>query len=93
MAEEGLSICRAIGDAWFSSYFLWLLAIVAIETGDLATAQRSAEESLVIARRVEGPLLIVCALDALAAAARAAGDPSTAMARLKEARSAAEPLG
>jgi tetratricopeptide (TPR) repeat protein len=84
--EEGLEICRSIGDSWFISYFLWLLAIASVQLGDLEGARRQADESLALARLLEGPLLIVCALEAIATVDRAAGDTRAATAALEEAR-------
>src|SRR5207245_216912 len=83
--EEGLAICREIGDRWFVSYFLWIVASSAAESGDIVAARAYAEESLTIARELEGPLLIVCALDAIAAVARAEGDDEAAERHLAEA--------
>ena len=50
-AEEGLAICRLLGDLFFCSYFLWILALVATEAGDLTMARASADESLGLRRR------------------------------------------
>src|SRR5205085_5441649 len=44
-----------------------------------------AEESLKVASEIEGPLLVVCALDALAAVERAECDHASAQAHLLEA--------
>jgi hypothetical protein len=85
-AEEGLEICRAIGDSWFISYFLWLLSLASVQLGELERARGEADESLALARQLEGPLLIVCALEAVAAVERAAGDPVSASSALEEAR-------
>ena len=85
LGEEGLAVCREIGDLWFVSYFLWLLATVATTSGQLAAARAFAEESLDVARELDAPLLLVCALDAMAAVARAEGDDETARAHLDEA--------
>ncbi len=85
-AEEGLEICRSIGDAWFISYFLWLLAIASVQVGNLERAREQADESLTLARVVEGPLLIVCALEAVASVERATGDEAAAVSALEEAR-------
>ena len=86
MADEGLTISRAIHDTWFIPYFRWLQAVAALGSGDVAASRRYAEEALEAARLVEGPLLIVCALDALAATARAEADGRAALAALEEAR-------
>jgi tetratricopeptide (TPR) repeat protein len=85
LSEEGLTASHEIGDLWFVSYFLWILATTATEGGELQTARTHAEESLKIARELEGPLLIVCALDALAGVDRAEGDESSARTHLLEA--------
>ena len=85
LSEEGLAICREIGDLWFVSYFLWILATTATAAGDVAQARVYADESLKIARELEGPLLVVCALDALAGVERADGDDAAARAHLLEA--------
>jgi ATP/maltotriose-dependent transcriptional regulator MalT len=85
LGEEGLAVCREIGDLWFVSYFLWILATVATASGELAAGRAYAEESLEVARELDAPLLLVCALDAMAAVARAEGDDETAGAHLDEA--------
>jgi tetratricopeptide (TPR) repeat protein len=85
LAGEGLAVCREIGDRWFISYFLWILAGVATALGDYRAARAQAEESLQIARELEGPLLMVCALDALADVTLADGDEEAARAHLLEA--------
>jgi len=81
-AEEGLAICRLLGDLFFCSYFLWILALVATEAGDLTVARADADESLRLAKDVEAPLLIVCALEASAGVALAEGDHDGAEALL-----------
>jgi tetratricopeptide (TPR) repeat protein len=78
-------VAREIGDLWFVPYFLWILATVATAAGEYEAARRHAEESLAVARTVEGPLLLVCALDAVAALARAGGDDDAARTLLTEA--------
>jgi predicted ATPase/class 3 adenylate cyclase len=83
--EEGLAICRDIGDLFFTSYFLWVLADVEETSGDHARARARAEESLALAREAEAPLLIVCALDAMAAVSLAEGDEEAAFTQLVEA--------
>ncbi len=85
-AEEGLEVCRSIGDSWFISYFLWLLAIASVQLGDLERARGQADESLALARLLEAPLLIVCALEAVATVSRAEGDATSASSSLEEAR-------
>jgi tetratricopeptide (TPR) repeat protein len=84
--EEGLEICRSLGDSWFTSYFLWLLSVASVQLGDLAVARGQADESLALARLLEAPLLIVCALEAVANVERAAGDIASASSALEEAR-------
>jgi len=56
-----------------------------VESGDYEAARARADESLKIARELEGPLLVVCALDAIAAVARAEGDDDAAQSHLTEA--------
>jgi ATP/maltotriose-dependent transcriptional regulator MalT len=85
LSEEGLEICRELGDLWFVSYFLWILSMTATEAGDHATAREQADESLQVARDLEGPLLVVCALDATALVARTEGDDEAAGRFLTEA--------
>jgi hypothetical protein len=85
-AEEGLEICRSLGDAWFISYFLWLLALASVQVGDVESARSQADESLTVARLLEAPLLLVCALEAVAAVDRAAGNATSAAFALEEAR-------
>ena len=74
LAEQGLAICQEIGDRFFASYFIWILALVETESGNTETARVHAEETLRIAEELEVPLLLVCALEASAAVARAWGD-------------------
>lgn len=59
------------------------------QLGELESARRQADESLAIARALEAPLLIVCALEAVAAVKRAEGDTTSASSALEEARSVA----
>ena len=59
--------------------------MTATAAGELRTARELADESLKIAREIEGPLLVVCALDALAAVDRVEGDAASARGRLLEA--------
>jgi predicted ATPase/class 3 adenylate cyclase len=84
--SEGLAISRSIGDVWFISYFQWLLALERIDRGYRAGARAFADNSLEVARLVEAPLLIACALEAHAGAARMEGDLDTAWKDLEEAR-------
>jgi predicted ATPase len=84
-AEEGLEISRRLGDGFFSSYFLWIVARVEVATGAVDLAQRHADEALALGREVGAPLLIVCALEARAAVARALGDTKQARELLVEA--------
>jgi tetratricopeptide (TPR) repeat protein len=78
LGQEGLSICRAIGDPWFTSYFLWLLALSSLELGELGQARIEAEESFAIAKRLNVALLAACALEALGRVARAGRDADAA---------------
>ena len=39
MAEAGLTICREIGDRFFVSYFMWILALVETDSGDLGVGE------------------------------------------------------
>jgi predicted ATPase/class 3 adenylate cyclase len=87
-AGEGLAISRDLADLWFVSYFLWILATVSVLMGDLMRAKSEADESLAVARELNAPLLIVCALEASAMAARADGDVRAAETLLLEAESA-----
>ena len=66
---------------------MWLLAVASVQLGDLERARREADECLTLARLLEAPLLIVCALEAVAIATRAEGDTTSARAALDEARS------
>jgi predicted ATPase len=84
-ATDGLAICREIGDRWFVSYFLWLLSLEATARGDREHAGEFALEGLERARDLEAPLLLVCALEALAAVHRDAGDLEEAARLLDEA--------
>jgi len=84
-AEEGLAICRQIGDTFFTSYFLWILALAATEIGEIEVARGAADEALELAELLEVPLLLVCALEASAAVARAEGDDRLAWDRLQRA--------
>jgi hypothetical protein len=82
---EGLEICRGLGDLWFVSYFEWILSTASRETGDVEAARGWAADALLVARQIEAPLLLVCALEASAAAARCVGDHGAALAYLQEA--------
>jgi hypothetical protein len=62
LGPEGLAICREIGDPWFSSYFLWVLASAAYADGELTQARREIDEALALAREINGALLLVCGL-------------------------------
>ena len=84
-ATAGLAICREIGDRWFVSYFLWLLSLEATARGDREHACELALESLERARDLAAPLLLVCALEALAAVRWDAGDLERAEGLLDEA--------
>jgi len=70
-AKAGLEISRQLGDAFFASYFLWILASVELETGSVGRALERADEALRLANDVAAPLLMVCALEVRAAVARA----------------------
>ena len=85
MAERGLAICREIGDRFFVSYFLWILALVETDAGDVEAAGRYAAEALEVAEELEVPLLLVSALEASARVARACGDDARAVALLTRA--------
>ncbi|MEP7032906.1 MAG: tetratricopeptide repeat protein [Actinomycetota bacterium] len=84
-AEEALAICREIGDTFFTSYCLWILAGVEVENGNLEKARAYAHESLALAEMLDVPLLLVCALEASAAVARADGDDERAFVLLTRA--------
>ena len=43
LSEEGLAICREIGDLWFVSYFLWIMARASTLAGDVPRARAEAE--------------------------------------------------
>ncbi|MEO8477226.1 MAG: hypothetical protein ABI572_09265 [Actinomycetota bacterium] len=74
MAEEGLAVCREIGDRFFASYFMWILALVETDAGNIDEACSHAEGSLRIAEDIEMPLLLVCAPKASAIVARKGAD-------------------
>lgn len=84
-AGEGLEISRRLGDAFFTSYFLWIAANVEVASGLVDLARTHADEALALGREIGAPLLIVCALEARATVARAAGDADLAMTLLVEA--------
>jgi predicted ATPase len=77
-ASEGLAISRALGDLWFTSYFLWLLADAAIGMRDLPLALREADESVEVAKRIDSPLLLTCALEVRGRANREGGNSAAA---------------
>ena len=85
-SEEGLEICRGLGDVWFVSYFQWILSTASRFAGDLPAARDWAAGALAAAREVQAPLLLVCALEASASAALAAGERDAAAEHLQEAR-------
>ena len=60
--------------------------MASVQVGDVESARAQADESLALARLLEGPLLIVCALEAVAAVDRAAGNATSAASALEEAR-------
>ncbi|HEX2587401.1 MAG TPA: hypothetical protein VHL51_03985, partial [Gaiellales bacterium] len=84
-SEEGLEICRGLGDLWFVSYFEWIRSTAGRLAGDVAAAAEHATQALGVARELGVPLLLVCALEASAAAARSGGDHRAALAHLQEA--------
>jgi predicted ATPase len=84
-AEEGLEISRRLGDAFFNSYFLWILAGIEMASGAVGLAHQHADEALALARDIGAPLLIVCALEARAAVARALENTKQARELLAEA--------
>ncbi len=89
-ANEGLAICREIGDRFFSSYFLWILALVETDAGNIEVARSHAEDSLHIAEELEVPLLLVCALEASASVALREADLERAWQLLTRADDIAE---
>jgi predicted ATPase len=84
-AGEALAICREIGDTFFTCYCLWILAGVEVEDGNTEKAHAYAQESLALAEVLSVPLLLVCALEASAAVARAEGDDERALVLLTRA--------
>jgi ATP/maltotriose-dependent transcriptional regulator MalT len=89
-AVEGLEISRRIGDPWFTSYFPWIRASVALEQDDLGLARSAAEEALEVGLEACGALLVVCAKEVLARVEWAQGDEASAQRQLLEALAAAE---
>jgi tetratricopeptide (TPR) repeat protein len=83
--EEGLKISTQLGDAFFASYFLWILTSVQLEAGMVSGALPQADEALRLAREVAAPLLLVCALEVRASVARAQGQDNLARSLLVEA--------
>ena len=81
LSREGLAVSRAMGDPWFSSYFLWL---VSLSAGDASEARTAAEEAYEVATAMGVDLLTACALEALARAAYAQGDDDAAERYLAE---------
>jgi hypothetical protein len=78
LAEEGLAICRGIGDRFFTAYFLWIVALIEADAGAVESARLAADESLETAEELRVPLLLVCALEAEAAVAHAGDDDAAA---------------
>jgi ATP/maltotriose-dependent transcriptional regulator MalT len=83
--EEGLAISRALDDRWFTPYFLWVLAVNELAAHHLDRAEPLAAESLSMGRELGAPLILVCALDVMAACAARRGDDDEALALLLEA--------
>ena len=84
LAQEGLDISARLGDAFFMSYFLWILSTVDRLTGDRPAAAGEAAEALRLAQEVGVPFLTACALEAGGAAAHDGGDLSAARSSLEE---------
>jgi ATP/maltotriose-dependent transcriptional regulator MalT len=89
-ADEGLEISRRIGDPWFTSYFQWIRADLALERDDLDDAHSAAQEALEVGLEAGGALLVVCAKDVLARVEWAQGDEARAQRELLEALTVAE---
>lgn len=89
-ADEGLDISRRIGDPWFTSYFQWIRASVALEHDDLGFARSAAEEALEVGLQAGGALLVVCAKELLARVEWGQGDETMAQRQLVEALAAVE---
>ena len=53
--HEGLEISRRLGDTFFASYFLWILAAVELADGATDLARGNADEALTLAREVGAP--------------------------------------
>jgi hypothetical protein len=83
--ERALSIADEIGDTFFTCYCLWILAGVEVEDGNVEKARAYADEGLTLAEVLDVPLLLVCALEASAAVARADGDDERALVLLTRA--------
>jgi predicted ATPase/transcriptional regulator with XRE-family HTH domain len=72
--EEGLDVCRAIGDEWGIRWTLVRLAFLPLSEGDTAKAREVLEESLALARRGGDRTAIAWALNRLSIVAHYDGD-------------------
>ena len=89
-AAEGLEISRDLGDLWFTSYFLWLLADASVGLRDNARAAREADESVEVAQRIDSSLLLTCALEVHARVERERGNRAAAFRDVADALLAAD---
>ncbi|MBI3975020.1 MAG: tetratricopeptide repeat protein [Armatimonadetes bacterium] len=84
LAEESLSLGRALGDRRGTVTALNILGFHACATGDYGRAEALGSESLTMCREVADPLGIADALHILGLVARDRGDPAQATASLEE---------
>ncbi|MGH7519539.1 MAG: tetratricopeptide repeat protein [Gemmatimonadales bacterium] len=84
LAEESLSLGRALGDKWGTVCALNILGFYACATGDYDRAAALGSESLTICRELADPLGIADAQHILGLVARDRGDDAQAAALLEE---------
>jgi non-specific serine/threonine protein kinase len=80
LAEEGLAVCKEVGDREFGALCLICLSKVASDRGDYEQAKRLAEECLSLCSGVENKFYTCLALNDLGELARLQGDYDQAIA-------------
>src|SRR5438874_469557 len=82
--QGNYAVARAVGDTWAVSVSLDSLANVMLRQGDLATARRLAEESLVLHRQIGERFMLAYCLDVVGQVATAEGRYVGARSALRE---------
>jgi predicted ATPase/class 3 adenylate cyclase len=93
LLEESLALSRSVGDRWGTAWTLTLVAIEAIQRGQLAEARALAQESMTIWREVGEQRHLGYALVFLGLVALLQGDVATARAGWRDALVMAAELG